>query len=100
MAPLKDIVKSYGDDLAEVKKNQQRTDYLMIGIIVVFFIGFIGGSVALGGIIIDAFRSREGTYQELSSRINEQVAQQELTRDQVEINNANIEKIKKYFGIR
>jgi hypothetical protein len=87
------LALSHGEELEEINKKLKTTDTIMVGIIVVLFIGFTGMSVALGGMIVDAFRSREGAYQDLTNKVNSQ---------QIEIDNtnSNVTKIKSYFGIK
>ena len=65
-------VDSHGEDINRIKDRIKQTDIIMIGIIVVLFIGFLGLAVSLVFGLVDGYRSKETTYQDLSNKINEQ----------------------------
>ncbi len=94
---LQKQVQSTGEDLARIKKDLKRSDIIMTAIIVVLFIGFFGAAVALGGIVTDAFRSREATYQDLVNKINSSNTENSSIIKQV---NSDLIKLKNYFGIK
>ncbi len=45
---------------------------VVIGILVVLFLGFAGMFIATGALMIDSFRSKQATYQSLVDKVNEQ----------------------------
>ena len=57
------------EDVEKVKGDVARSNALMIGVLVVLFIGFIGVEVALVGLFLDAYRSKEASYQDLVNKI-------------------------------
>lgn len=87
-------VQSAGEDIAKIKKDLQKTDLIMIGIIIVLFIGFFGVAVALGGIIVDNLRSREASYQDLVNTINEENNKIDLLFDELRKTNTELIKTK------
>lgn len=64
-------LENQGQKIKNIEIRQKQTDIIIVGITVVLFITMIGIAVTLGGVIIDAFRSREATYQELINKIDE-----------------------------
>ncbi|MBX4195854.1 hypothetical protein KW796_02785 [Candidatus Parcubacteria bacterium] len=58
------------ESFENLKNEVKKVNYLMVGIIIVLFVGFFGGAVALGGIIVDGYRSREASYGILANKID------------------------------
>jgi hypothetical protein len=84
--PDKENPVNTGETIKELEKHQKRTDTMMMFVIVVLFIGFIGVVVALGGIIVDSFRSREASYQDLVNKINEENSKIDFLLNQLKQN--------------
>jgi hypothetical protein len=59
------------EDLDKIKKDLERSNIIMIGVIVVLFAGYVGLSFALGAILIDDFRSKEASYTDLVKEVEQ-----------------------------
>lgn len=64
---------------------QKITYGLAAGIILVLFVCLIGITVAIGGIMVDGFRSKEASYTELVKTIEERTGQNESQTHELEI---------------
>lgn len=45
---------------------------LFYGIIIVLFIGFAGVFIATASMLVDSFKNKQATYQDLANKVNEQ----------------------------
>ncbi len=59
-----------------LKTQVQQVNLIMVGVIVVLFVTLITISIALGAILIDLFRSKEISYQELINEIQKNNSQE------------------------
>jgi hypothetical protein len=59
-------------DVEDLKKRQKISELVSMGIIVVFFIAFIGVVFALGISMTDSYRSSESSYSDLVNKVNDQ----------------------------
>jgi len=91
---LQQQAQTTGEDIEKIKRQLKKTDLIMMGIIIVLFIGFVGVAIALGGIVVDTFRSREASYQDLVNKINEQDVKIDLLFEELRITNTELLKIK------
>ena len=73
--------------------------YVMAGIIIVMFVGFIAMIIAYITILIDV-QGQKLSYQDLLNKFNDQKMQQNLIYGQLEKSNADMTKVKTYFGIK
>src|SRR3989344_5707084 len=55
-----------------VGEATRRINLLLTAVVVVLFVGFFGVAVALGGIAVDSFRSKEASYSDLTGKVIEQ----------------------------
>lgn len=53
-------------------KSNQRTDYLFWGVTIVLAVGFISLLITVSGVVIDAYRFKAATYQDLINKIEQQ----------------------------
>lgn len=63
---------SKAEEIEKIKLEQKRQFELVTLLIAVLMVGFFGVSVALGGIIVDGFRSKEASYTEVVKAVLEQ----------------------------
>ncbi|MDB5254004.1 MAG: hypothetical protein JWL80_70 [Parcubacteria group bacterium] len=67
--------KKYENDAVNIQAvlaNQKRLDWIMGGFIVVMFFLLVGLSFTLGQVMVDSYRSKEASYQEVVNKINDQ----------------------------
>lgn len=60
------------NDNTKIKEEIKKLNYFMVGVLLVLFVTVIAMAVGLGGIIVETFRSKEATYNEIGNEIREQ----------------------------
>jgi hypothetical protein len=80
----KDMAQNFDAKITIGKKVQTLSDklkdlnLLMIGIVVVLFVGFAGMFVATSALLIESFNSKTVAYEELVKNVNQQNTQLDL----------------------
>lgn len=64
-------VASHGESIEKLKLEQKRLFDFMTLTIIVLLVGFFGVAVALGGLVVDTFRSKEASYTDLVKSIDQ-----------------------------
>lgn len=76
--------------VAALEEDIKKTNAFMIGVVIVLLVTIVSIAIGLGGIIVDTYRSREGSYQYLAEKINQQNQKIELL-----IQKIDLQKVKK-----
>jgi hypothetical protein len=66
-------VATHGENIEKLRREQHRTEQIMMFIVIVLFVGFFGGAVALGGLVVESFRNKEASYQDLIEKIDNSI---------------------------
>ena len=76
--------ESHGKAIEGLKSDVQRVDKFMVGITIVLFIAFITAIFTLVGVVVDGWRSKEGSFTELAVKVTEQGGKIDLLRQEIE----------------
>jgi len=66
------LLSQQQSDISDLKKRQSLSELVSMGIIVVFFLAFVGLVFALGTIMVDSYRAKEASYQDLANKLERQ----------------------------
>ena len=66
------LLSQQQSDISDLKKRQTLSELVSMGIIVVFFLAFVGLVFALGTIMVDSYRAKEASYQDLANKLERQ----------------------------
>ncbi len=83
MAIPKNVVDLVDGKLDPLKKDVERVHFLMVGIVVVLFLGFIGVFIAATAMLIDSFRGKQASYQSLVDKVIGQNAKYDQLLDEI-----------------
>ncbi len=85
MAPKFDLktVDSHGKDIETLKEGQKRNDLIMIGIVVVLFVGIAASFIATGALIVDYLAERKAIFEDLKDQVVKQNANIEVLTNEI-----------------
>lgn len=69
---IAELASSKTEELEDVRRKVSKIDNMMTAIVIVTFLGFLTLVIALGALVVEALRSKEASYAELVSKIDEQ----------------------------
>ena len=58
--------------IGQLQSDVRKVNGFLVAIVVVFFLGFFGIAVAVDGLVVESYRAKENTYQELIISIHRQ----------------------------
>lgn len=64
-----DTLSSHGKNINKIERDLERSNLIMMGVIIVLFTAMIGMSVGMGAVIVDVLMSKQDSYQELTKEI-------------------------------
>ncbi|MEK7081256.1 MAG: hypothetical protein AAB902_02625 [Patescibacteria group bacterium] len=88
---LQKSVSSQGEDLQSLKERQHHNELIIMGITIVLFVALFTGIVAVGGMVVDGYRSKEASFTDLVNSINQQNTQIDLFLNEKSVSDNNLE---------
>ncbi|MES2409649.1 MAG: hypothetical protein V4509_05125 [Patescibacteria group bacterium] len=67
---LEVMLGAVSKEVNKVNKEVEKVNYILVGVVLVLFIGFVTLLFSLAAIIVDAWKNRPSNYDELNSTIS------------------------------
>lgn len=65
-------IENLGETVDKAWEAIKNVNWFLVGVVIVFFLGFVGTVIAVDGLLVEHYRSKEATYHDLAIRIVEQ----------------------------